>query len=531
MNGTKTLWLVAALLCAACTEGGGGDDDRDAALGEGDGAAREAGIWDAGEAGPQPDEGVPDMAEPDAAEPVCFAEGGGLVEASISDPFFGLTELRADVDPDADGRPDLLLRRVAADGHYFELRDGRTLDPMGTFGLLGAVDAIFMPGVWPMPERLTPIDIGGAPHWVVHEILAEGGRVVLLDAADSAEVDSRPLTGAGAVHVVTGPRPMALVDYAAGGCVAYGLDADGPTAEWGLCRLAPTPDVNGDAIPEVVRYGRAGLEMFDGASLESIAFEPDIDIEALGQGPEGPMDVRGNGPEFVSAAIDGAGALEVRYHDPIELRSRDAPQVLRTAGVYTRARFIAAGGVLRIVAEIDRNGQLFLHLIEPGRDLRRLGEFGPFQVLRWGTPGDIDGDGVLDIELRGGSTMDGTNTNVQYLRVRDGVLVYQIDRERNARFDPIWAATRPPSLADLDGCPGPDRVLLRSGVPRANGLRASRVIFLDEEGLVRDRSEPYDVQVHALTIADLDGQPPYELLEIRSENDSSARLRVYTPRR
>ncbi len=516
--------MLGAATATGCTGGEGGGGDGDAEL---DATIVDGSLPDAmPDAGPDA-EPIPDAAPP----PVCFEEGGDLVEASVSDPYFGLEGFRADVDPDGDGQVDLMLHRLGNDGVYLEFADGRTLEDGGAYAALGAIGARLMPGMWPPEALATPLDIAGDPAWLVHEIRAADERLVRVDAEtlEAAEVYPLPASAI-AVQTVRSERPMALVDLDDGGCIAQSLMPAGPVAQWGLCRLAPVPDVNGDAVPDVLRYGRAGLEMFDGASLESIAFAPDIDIEAVSIAA-GAVDLRGQGPEMASVSIEDGGALVVRYHDPVDLRVVAGPETLRPTGIYTRLFFVYDGAVVRIAAELDRNGQFFLQLIEPGMMLRRLGEYGPFQVMRWSMPGDVDGDGLRDIELRGGSTEDGTNTDVAYLRLRDGATVYEIESERAARFDPVWSNTAPPAAADLDGCEGVDRVLLRSGPPRDNGRRATRVHFLDTENQLRTRSEPYDGRVHALTIADLDGEPPMELLEIRSENDAAARLRVYTPLR
>lgn len=520
---TVGLALVLAGL-SGCTGGGGDGDGADDAGPDGqlvDGAMPDFDMPDA-EIDAEP---IPDAAPP----PVCFEEGGDLVEASISDPYFGLEGLRADVDPDGDGRVDLLLRRQGNDGVYLEFADGRTLEPGGSYAALGAIDARLMPGLWPAEALVTPLDIGGTAEWLIHEVRAADQRLVRVDAADLTATEVYPLpAGAVRVQTVRSERPVALIDLDDGGCLARALMPAGPEAQWGLCRLTAVPDVNGDGNPDILRYGAAGLEIFDGVLLESIAFAPDIDVEAA---TDTPTDLRGMGPELASVSIEDGGALVARYHDPIELRVVAGPETLRPTGIYTRLRFVTDGTVVRIAAELDRNGQYFLHLIEPGRELRRLGEYGPFQVMRWSMPGDIDGDGLRDIQLRGGSTDDGTNTDVVYLRLRDGATIYEIESERAARFDPIWNNALPPAPADLDGCEGFDRVLLRSGPPREGGVRATRVHFLDTEGRLRTRSDPYDGRVHALTIADLDGEPPAELLEIRSENADAARLRVFTPLR
>lgn len=520
---------LAACIFAACGGGGGdggGDDPDVGPLADGD-VAPEAGPNDAGD----DDGALVDMAivAPDQGVARCFAQGGALEVTSISDPVPGLEALAADLDSDSDDLPELLFRRRSDDGIRFEVVDGLTAEVEGGFTLETAVDARFMPGLWPPAAHRSPITVDGTRVWYVSDRDA-GGTTTLrtFDAETYAAVDAVPIGGeATQIGVVAANRWLVIADRTDGGCTISALDAEGPLMEWGLCRLIPVPDVNGDGSPEVLRFGRAGLEMFDGNLLESLATLRDVEINGVGIGPNGPLDARGQGPELVSAAID-TGALIVRYHDPIDLDVNGDSQTLRTAGVYERLSFVEAGGELRIVAEVNRNEQHFLHLIEPGRELRRLREFGPFQILRWSVAGDIDGDGIPEIELRGGSSADGTNTNVVYVRLDDGEEVYEITRENSARFDPVWTAGSP-AVADLDGCPGFDRVLLRSGVAQAGGERSTRLLFLDEDDRIRARSDTFSGRVHQLTIADLDGQPPAELLEIRSENAVSARLRIFTP--
>lgn len=531
MKPSVYIGLLACTLVGCGGEGNGDDDDPDAGLIT-DGEAPEASLWDAGDGGGR-DGGPGDMAvivQPDMGVARCFSQGGALEATAISDPFPGLEAFAADLDSDADGLPELLLRRRAEAGVRFEVLDGLTLQPEGGFDLPTALDARFMPGLWPPAASRSPITVDGARVWYATELDAAGGTTLrVIDAETWTETGAVPLGAeATAVTVVPANRWLILADRADRGCAVSAFDAEGPLLEWGLCRLAPLPDLNGDGSPEVLRFGRAGLELFDGNLLESIAVLRDVDISAIGLGIEGPLDVRGQGAEIVSAAID-EGALVVRYHDPIDLTVNGDSQTLRTPGVYERLTFVEVGGELRIVGEVNRNEQLFLHIIEPGRELRRLRELGPFQILRWSLAGDIDGDGHLDIELRGGSNADGTNTNVVYLRVEDGQEVYAIARENSARFDPVWTATAPPSVADLDGCAGFDRVLLRSGVAQAGGERATRLHFLDEDDRIRSRSDTFSGRIHQLTIADLDGTPPAELIELRSENAQSARLRIFTP--
>lgn len=518
---------VAVTASWACGGGDGdGDDPPDVAV---DASLLDMNRPDVPDMGP-----IVDMAPPlpDMGVPVCFSEGGELEVSSVSDPIPGLVSFAADLDSDLDDRPELLYRRDLDDGLRFEVADGLTGEVEGGFTLATAVDATFMPGLWPPAARRSPITVDGTRVWYVSLTdLADETSIATYDAETYAAIDAVALGPiAERIQVVPTNRWLVLTDRQDGGCAISALDAVDPLAEWGLCRLSPVADVNGDNSPEILRWGRAGLELYDGNLLEAIATEADIEISGVGLGAEGPLDMRGMGPELVTATIDGA-AVTVRFHDPIELTVNGDETRLQTIGVYERVRFVESGGVLRLVGEINRNEQLFLHLIEPGRDVRRLREFGPFQVMQWSLGGDIDGDGTAEIELRGGANRDGTNTTVRYIALDDGLDVYEIERENSAIFEPVWTAGAAPSVADLDGCEGFDRVHLRSGLPNGAGVRATRVLFIDEDDRERVRSDTYSGRVHQLTIADLDGSAPPELLEIRSDDDTAARLRVYTPTR
>lgn len=514
--------LALSVLAAgsiACDGGGGGGD-----------AESDGDIIDGGESLDMAiDAAVPDaMVVVDMAVPQCIAEGGTLAELSVGMPVAGLTAFSADLDADGDMLPDLLFRRTIDGALRFDVVNGRTVETIAEISLPAAIDARFMPGLWPPPPLRIPITVSGQRVWYVLEQRADDEAVLrLFDAENGAMVGALPLgVGVERIRVFGTDRWLVLVDRRDGGCAISALDADGVIEEWGLCRLTPGPDVNNDGAPEILRYGRAGMTMLDGRLLEPIANLVDVELQALGLGPDGPADLRGLGPELVTAAAEG-GALTVRYHDPIELDVRGDGQTANRMGVFERLEFVTVEGGLRLITQLERGGLRYINLFQPGETLRPLGEFGPYRVLWWGVTADADNDGFADLEIRGGSNEDGTNTDVEFVRLRDGVPVYEIEGERSARFDLVWSATVPPASADLDGCEGLDRVLLRSGVPRGNGARATRLLFLDEEGVERDRSQGYEGLVHQLTIVDLNGEPPAELLEIRSENDQSARLRVY----
>lgn len=510
-----------ALSLGGCTPGGGDGESLDAGLSDG-GGDRQLDI------GLMPDATIPDAAVPvDMAVPQCISEGASLAELSVSTPIAGLSAFTADLDADADGLPDLLFRRTLDGELRFEVVHGRTTEVIAAISLPVALDAQFMPGLWPPPPLRVPITVSGQRVWYVLERRAGDESVLRLFDADTGEMAGALPLGVGVerIQVFGTDRWLVLADRSDRGCAISALDADGVIEEWGGCRLRPGPDVNGDGAPEILRHGRSGMVMLDGRLLEPIASVADVEVTTLGIGPDGALDLRGEGPELVSASSDG-GTLTVRYHDPIELDVR-SEQSANRMGVFERLEFHTVGDELRLVAQVERGGLRYLHLFEPGPMLRPLGEMGPFPILWWGVTGDVDADGVADLEVRGGSNEDGTNTDVDFIRLDDGRPTYTIEGERSARFDLVWSASVPPISVDLDGCEGIERVLLRSGVPRGNGARATRLLFLDEDDVERDRSDGYEGHIHALTITDLDGEPPAEMLEIRSENDQSARLRVF----
>ena len=77
------------------------------------------------------------------------------------------------------------------------------------------------------------------------------------------------------------------------------------------------------------------------------------------------------------------------------------------------------------------------------------------ESLRWANMGpivnssrqfgpDLNGDGVPEIALRGGSRPDGFNTDIDYRDPTTSQTVYEVGALRNVRFDAIWTnQTRP----------------------------------------------------------------------------------------
>ncbi|MCA9540776.1 MAG: hypothetical protein KC620_17875 [Myxococcales bacterium] len=519
---------VCLAVMAGCDGGGGSGEPPD------DAAGGERSI------DPFPDQGtdagadaaplVPD-AEPLDAAPLrrCVSDGVMLGERYVSDPSVGLEDFIVDVDGDQDGLPDLVLRRQVVDGLRFELLNGQTAEVQAGTTLPNAVQAEFMPRQWPPRALRTPINLGDEVVWFIREDGADGTTTLGRYAASTFDPVGHVSLGAGVqdATIFIGPGVVVLVNRGDGSCAVYDPRDDMPRGDWGRCRVWPGWDLNGDGVPDIVRSGAAGLTVFDGLQLLEAGSEPDVPAVAVGLGPDGPLNLRGQGPEVASATLD-QGRLEVRYHDPVELNVHGEAQTVPVPGIFERVVFIPFGDSLRLVAQLERNGQRFVHLLEPGPSLRRISEFGPYIYLNWDVENDVDGDGVADLRIRGGSTEDGTNTEVQFRRLRDGELVYSVAAQRSARFTHVWSNDLPPTAADLDGCPGIERVLLREGNPTGDGVRPTRVLVFDDEGVQRLSSEGYNGRVHVLRIADLDGEPPAELIEVRSEDDRSARLRVFS---
>ncbi|MEZ4437331.1 MAG: hypothetical protein R3F65_33475, partial [bacterium] len=184
---------VAASALAACGggDGDGGEDPPDTGL---DASLLDVGVPDG------PDEGLPlDMRvlPPDMGTPVCFSEGGALEVSSVGDPIAGLVAFAADLDSDLDDRPELLYRRDLDDGLRFEVADGLTFEVEGGFTLPTAVDARFMPGLWPPTKTRSPITVDGTRVWyAAFTDLADQTSIATFDAesyAPIAEVSMGPV--------------------------------------------------------------------------------------------------------------------------------------------------------------------------------------------------------------------------------------------------------------------------------------------------------------------------------------------------
>ena len=115
-----------------------------------------------------------------------------------------------------------------------------------------------------------------------------------------------------------------------------------------------------------------------------------------------------------------------------------------------------------------------------------------------------------------------------FMALGDGSTVYTIEGERSARFLPAFG-TGIDGVApqDVDGCEGTEMVALRQGALSAAGTRPTRVHIYDAEARIVWRSEPYTTAAHALAVANLDGEGPFELVELRADGDADAKIYVH----
>ncbi len=526
---------VLPLLLAACDPGAGGDED--ARVLEFDAAdMRMAQEWDAGDMDDQPpvrDAGM------DAAPPNCLTQGAALTPSYEGEPEDGLAAVRADLDPDGDGQPDLLLTSRHPDGLLLRLVDGRTLDPIANVAVPGAQQVDWMPGLVAAPDLLVPLSVGGTAAWYgVTRAADQSATLRVFAAADLAQIREIPLAaGLRSLQVVpAGARHFALLNDADGGCAIQPLEHDQPLDAQGNCALRPGWDANGDGVVDILRTGAAGTTLIDGATIEPIAhldgasvnvgFAPAWVDEARPGG--GPIDLRGMGPEVVSVAFEN-NQLVLRYHDPVDLAPRGDPQVLN--GAWRRAEFRMTGEGLRLLAEEDSGGLLYLRVLVPGPGnmVTRRGDFGGFRNLSWGTDVDVDEDGESELLMLGGSDADFLNTDVVFVDLVDAVPRWTVDKDGPARLDGVFARRSGRLVpVDIDGCPGSERLFLRNGRAANDGTRPTRVIVFDDEGGVVHRSEGYSATVHDLALADLDGDGAAEVIEVRGEGSTTtATLRVY----
>lgn len=516
----RALILCGVLACSSsgCDDGESGDPtpSMDFSV-ELDAGPQDASQWDAGDGevvvDPRRDLGPPD----DMGVSACLARGGALTVSYESAPLADAVDLRADLDPDGDGRPAIVITHQTEAEVRLALHDGTSAEVLGEARFVGAEGVALMPRPWPRSGLLKPLpnDVYGVWAW------GAGGHAIHAVRASNFEVSS-PIALAGPAESVrfveVGSRALAFVELVDRGCALIDLNSGAELMAQGRCDLQPGWDANGDNVPEIVRSGGDGTTLLDGNSFEVVAQVP----QRLVVGP-GPVDARGMGPEIV--AVEQAEAGWVLHHlSPIDLTG---PEPIGISGDFVRAEIHAFGDEQRVLLEEERLSLRYLRIIEPDAMGRRRAELGSYRQLWWQVGPDANADGAPEIHLVGGSTEDGSNTDVTYIELDDGAAAYTIEAERSARFLPAFGGTDTGSAPqDMDGCEGREVVALRQGALGGSGTRPTRVHIYDADGRVIWRSEPFTTAAHALAVANLDGEGPFELLELRAE-DGEARLRIH----
>ena len=82
--------------------------------------------------------------------------------------------------------------------------------------------------------------------------------------------------------------------------------------------------------------------------------------------------------------------------------------------------------------------------------------------------------------------------------------------------------------ADVDGCPGVELVSTRQGIVNSTGNRPSRLEIFSAGGDRTFQGQSESVTVHKVVLADLDGVPPVEIVELKTAEGGGAAVSVYT---
>lgn len=515
-------WSRAMVLAGACGAliacDDGADppsDQRDTGIDLQDAGVKDLSVWDAGDGeivvdpmdqGPQPDRGV---------QP-CIFEGGALQLGFESDVLPGAVAVRADIDADADGTPELLLIWRDPNGMRISGHTAAPFESLGQGVLPMARSVEFMPNPRPGAGLIEPLPGGLYGAWARS---ADAQQLYAIRAATfEAVAIPLPREAERVQFVGVGARALAMIDFADRGCALYDLSLGTELASQGQCTFRLAWDANNDGVPEIARSGGDGTALLDGNSLEIVAQNP----LRMQLGPE-PLDLRGQGPEV--AALSTVNGTVLHFLDPVDLAERAQVGI---AGEFVRMQIVTQGMEQRIILEEERLSLRYLRILEANGTARRRAELGSYRQLQWRVGPDINGDGVPDLQVLGGSTEDGTNTDVTFFALDDGGLQYTIEAERSARFVPTFGnAGKGPAIADLDGCEGFEVVALRQGAQSAAGSRPTRVHIYEPDERIGWRGEPFTTFAHDLAIANLDGTGPSELIELRADAENEARLRIW----
>ncbi len=548
MNG-RWWWgaaLCAALCAAGCDDGGGDDAPADGGGGTADGGGGSADMGGPGDdGGPPADMGpLPDMGPP---PPSCFADGAELIETRVTEPWAGAQDLRADLDTDADGAPDVMVQLVEAAGVTVVELNAADLSETGRWTVPGAASATLMPNVWPPRRAQGPVE--GV--WVVLARNADDAtRLVLVDA-ESGAVRREHALAAGVDRITTmnttGAGWRVLVDLADGGCAAYDLSAADPIYADTACRLRPAWDVDEDGTIDVARDGTVGPTvgaLLQGGDLSPIAeaerplfvgFNPINDApDALPPGPqqlrsemvepdeENPMP-EPRGPELMGPYVDDR--LNVGFLDPDTLAQLG--MVTPQFGAWQRVEVHGSRVGMRLWVQYQSNDLQFVAVYQVGDFIRQLMNFGPYEFVQWGLGPDVNQDGFPDIRITGGSRDDLRAAPILHVDAADGAQHFMVEADSSGLYDLVLLSSDQGAVPpDLDGCPGQEFILLRAGIPARSGQTGTRLQVNDIEGERLFRGPPVDGFVHQVRVTDLGGDGTLDVLELKSTDEDNAALSI-----
>ncbi len=479
----------------------------------------------AGDGAPVGDGGVVDALPDLFLPPVerCLARGAVPTLSFESPPIEGARQLQADVDADGDGLPEILLAARNPDGLLLTLLDGVSTEPEGSVLLPGVETAVVMPNLWPATGLIAPQG-GRLAVWSV----GEEGQAIRLLGPDLASGGAVALPGpARRVQIaVVGAKLFALVDGEDNGCAIFDLDDQTERMRQGVCTVRPGYDANGDGVPEIVRAGGDGTHLLDGVTLASVASHP----TAMVLSPA-PANLRGQGIEVAGVGRE-MDRLVVHALDPADLSQNVTPPIpIALRGESKQVEVLAVGMGQRILVDDEALNLRYLKLLEPAAMLRPRSELGSYRFLSWALDTDFDADGVPELRVVGGSGEDGSNTPVAFHTLNDGSELFTLPAERSARYQ--FAFQRGPVglgvPTDLDGCEGSELVTLRLGNASRDGQVPTRLQLLGITGNEVWRSEGFNGTVHQVVVAELNGMPPAELLELRSDAETAgaSKLRIF----
>lgn len=431
-----------------------------------------------------------------------------------ADPRLPAAQLRADLDADSDGVADLLTVRTAATGLRVVTHRGRDLAQLASAEMPGAERIDFMPDVFPQRSLVAPFPADGVLSWawLEHRQGADSGvRIVTADALTR----QRFLTiegglSAAQIFNASAEQTWILGQTPQGDCVLFDPASSAAVNAWPNCKLQPVWDLDGDGVLDLARAAAGGTVVLSGESLEVIAQRPGHSYFGFGavaaNNAGGSLTFRDT-PEVLAMVLD-AGRLSVHYLDPTDLQTNTEALVI--PGIALDFDFVPTASGLSLLIKEDRGGTTFLNLYEITRQVRLRAEWGPHTNIKWGLGPDLDGDGQREFWLRGGPRPDFTRADLSFIDTKTGQVVWKLDGQRSAVFEPVWWGAR---FTDLDGCEGQERVVLRRGLPNDDGISGTRMFVFDEAGREIWRGPPVSTVGHLVALADLDGDGDAELIE------------------